>query len=62
MKKILAVLCVLIIGIAANAATPEEALTFLNKYINAANTYDESITTFYAPDAKIIREGYNTSW
>lgn len=50
-----------IAGLAANAATPQEALAFLNNYINAANSYSDTITTFYAPNAKIIREGINTS-
>lgn len=43
------------------AATPEDALAFFNKYINAANTYSDTITHYYAPDAKIIREGINSS-
>lgn len=43
-------------GMAANAAvTPESALTFLNKYIAAANSYSETVTTYYSPDAKIVR-------
>lgn len=40
---------------AANAATPEETLSFFNKYVTAANTYDNDITSFYSPTAKIIR-------
>lgn len=55
MKKILALLCVFVMGMVANAATPEEALAFFNKYVNAANTYSDTITEFYAPNAKIIR-------
>ncbi len=55
MKKILVLLCVFVMGMAANAATPEEALAFFNKYVNAANTYSDTITEFYAPNAKIIR-------
>ena len=38
-----------------NAATPQEVLTFFNNYIQAANTYSDSIVKYYAPDAKIIR-------
>src|SRR5699024_7430949 len=43
--------------IAANAAaaTPEQVLAFFNKYVDAANTYSETITDFYSPNAKIIR-------
>ena len=58
MKKILTAFAVLIItGIIsmAQAATPEEALAFFNKYVNAANTYSETITDFYHPEAKIVR-------
>lgn len=64
MKKILAMLCAFVMaGVmsAATAATPEEALAFFNNYINAANTYSDTITSYYTPDAKIIREGYNAS-
>ena len=64
MKKIISLLGLFVLAgglLAAQAATPEEALAFLNKYINAANTYSDTITQYYAPDAKIIREGYNTS-
>lgn len=42
-------------GMAANAATPEQTLTFFNKYVTAANTYDENVTSFYSPTAKIIK-------
>ncbi len=59
MKKILSVLAALVLtfaGIAAFAATtPQEVLTFFNSYVNAANTYSDTITSFYLPDAKIIR-------
>ena len=58
MKKILALAAVFVITgvmLAAHAATPQEVLAFFNKYVDAANTYSDTITTFYAPDAKIIR-------
>ena len=63
MKKILAIFSAvllsacLFVGNVAKAATPDEALAFFNKYINAANTYSDTIVNYYAPDAKIIREG-----
>lgn len=66
MKKILSTLSVFIIsacmlfGAAVKAATPDEVLTFFNQYINAANTYSDTIVNYYAPDAKIIREGINS--
>mgnify|MGYP007007499295 FL=1 len=59
MKKILSLLTALLItGImtAVNAATtPEQVLSFFNNYVSAANSYSDTITSFYAPDAKIIR-------
>ena len=64
MKNFIVSLSFLILSgcfLCVNAATPDEALSFFNKYINAANTYSDTLTTFYAPDAKIIREGYNSA-
>ena len=58
MKKFMAFLLTFIISgamLCAQAATPEQVLAFFNKYIDAANSYSETITDFYAPDAKIIR-------
>lgn len=58
MKKFMAFLLTFIISGAmlyAQAATPEQVLAFFNKYVDAANSYSETITDFYAPDAKIIR-------
>lgn len=58
MKKILAItiaLFAVISGMGALAATPQEVLSFFNSYVNAANTYSDTITGYYAPDAKIIR-------
>ena len=37
------------------ASTSAEALNFFNRYVNAANTYNPSLTSMYAPNAKIIR-------
>ena len=34
----------------------QEAIDFFNKYVNAANTYSDSITDMYSPNAKIIGE------
>lgn len=58
MKKILSLVFALVItaaGLSACAATPQEALAFFNKYVNAANNYSETVTEFYSPNAKIIR-------
>lgn len=42
-------------GVAFATSTSAEALNFFNNYVSAANSYNPSITTMYAPDAKIIR-------
>ena len=58
MKKLFLALFALgvsLVGSNAQAATPQEVLTFFNGYVNAANTYSDKIPTYYAPDAKIIR-------
>lgn len=62
MKKILtAVFMLFVAGVMfcfnsqASAATPQEVLTFFNNYIEAANTYSDSIVNYYDPSAKIIR-------
>ena len=58
MKKVLIALFALVItvvGMKAQAATPQDVLTFFNNYVNAANAYSDSVPTYYAPDAKIVR-------
>lgn len=56
MKKLLATLCVLFIGMGAHAAmSADQALSFFSKYVNSANNYEEDIISYYTPDAKIIR-------
>ena len=34
----------------------QEVRAFFNNYVNAANTYSNSVETMYSPDAKIIRQ------
>lgn len=62
MKKILSTIAMLFVaGVMfcfnsqAIAATPQEVLTFFNNYVEAANTYSDSIVNYYDPSAKIIR-------
>ncbi len=56
MKKLLLTLCVLVIGLSANAAvTADQALSYFSKYVDAANAYSEEIVSYYTKDAKIIR-------
>ena len=58
MKKIFTAVFAFVVamaGMSAQAATPQDVLNFFNNYVNAANTYSDSIPSYYAPDAKIIR-------
>ncbi len=43
-------------GISAFADDAADAKEFFNKYVNAANTYSQTIPDFYSPNAKIIRQ------
>jgi len=62
MKKILTAIFMLFTAgiifatnLPANAATPQEVLVFFNNYVEAANSYSDSIVNYYDPSAKIIR-------
>lgn len=57
MKKYLfCILMLFILSLSVYADDKQEALNTFNKYINAANTYDDAVTKFYSPNAKIIRQ------
>ena len=57
MKKILITLSLIIAGtLAVFADGRQEALSFFNSYVNAANTYSNSVGDMYLPNAKIIRQ------
>ena len=57
MKKILITLSLIIAGtLAVFADGRQEALNFFNSYVNAANTYSNSVGDMYSPNAKIIRQ------
>ena len=57
MKKILITLSLIIAGTwAVFADGRQEALSFFNSYVNAANTYSNSVGDMYSPNAKIIRQ------
>jgi uncharacterized protein YxeA len=57
MKKIyLSILAMLVFSISAIASSKQEALSFFNSYVNAANTYSQTLTDMYSPSAKIIRQ------
>lgn len=57
MKKFLITLSLIIAGtLAVFADGRQEALSFFNSYVNAANTYSNSVGDMYSPNAKIIRQ------
>ncbi len=60
MRKILyiliAVFVLTVLGATVLASEEGDAVNFFKKYIVAANSYSPEILTFYAPDAKIIRQ------
>ena len=57
MKRFLSILITMIVFAGcAMADDVQEVRAFFNNYVNAANTYDNSVTTMYSPNAKIIRQ------
>ena len=58
MKKLLSIIAIFgfLAGTQALADDAAEAKAFFDKYVNAANTYSQTIPDFYSPSAKIIRE------
>ena len=57
MKKILfALIMMTFISLAVFADDKQEAIKFFNNYVNAANTYSDTISKMYSPSAKIIRQ------
>jgi len=57
MKKALFSICTLLfVSLTVFADGKQEALNFFNNYVKEANSYSNSITTMYAPNAKIIRQ------
>jgi len=57
MKKLLISLAVLMFtSLSVFADGKQEALDFFNGYVNAANTYSDSVGKMYSPTAKIIRQ------
>lgn len=56
MKKLFISFVVLFIGLLVFAAdNSKAALKFIKSYINAANNYSSNLSSFYDPNAKIIR-------
>jgi len=57
MKRVLlSVITFTFISLAVFADSKQEAMTFFNNYVNAANNYSDAIGSMYAPNAKIIRQ------
>ena len=57
MKRILfTIVSMVILSLSVFAGDKEDALKAFNSYVNAANTYNNAVTMFYTPNAKIIRQ------
>lgn len=57
MKKIfLTVLSLFLVSLSVFAGDKDDALKAFNTYVKTANNYDNAVTTFYTPNAKIIRQ------
>ena len=57
MKKVLlSIFTVLFVSLSVFADDKKEALDAFNNYIQLANSYKTEVTTFYTPNAKIIRQ------
>ncbi len=60
MKKILSILFMFAMligtGMKALADDAADARAFFNSYVQAANTYSPTVTGYYSPSAKIIRQ------
>ena len=57
MKKLfLTIMIFTFVSLAVFADAKQDALDFFNKYVNAANSYDNSLGNMYAPNAVIIRQ------
>ncbi len=55
-KLIFTVMTIVLLTITVHADDNKEALDTFYNYVNAANTYSNSVTGYYAPTAKIIRQ------
>jgi len=57
MKKLfLSIALIIMFATVVFADEKQEALNFYNSYINAANSYSDTVTKMYSPNAKIIRQ------
>ena len=57
MKKIfISIMVLMFASLTAMADDKQAAADFFKNYVNAANTYSDTITDMYSPKAKIIRE------
>lgn len=55
-KLVLSLIVFTFVSLAVFADAKQDALNFFNKYVNAANNYDDSLSDMYAPNAVIIRQ------
>ena len=55
-KYILSLVALFVITLNVYADDRQEALNFFNNYVKAANTYSNTVSDMYSPNAKIIRQ------
>ena len=55
-KTLFTILSLLILTISVHADDKQDALNTFKNYVNAANTYSNTVTDYYSPNAKIIRQ------
>ena len=55
-KYILSLVALFVLTLNAYADDQQEALNFFNNYVKAANTYSNTVSDMYSPNAKIIRQ------
>ena len=57
MKKILVIMFTMLgFSLSVYADDKQEALNTFNSYVNAANSYSNTVADYYSPSAKIIRQ------
>lgn len=55
-KYLLTLIALAFISLSAFADDKQDALSFFNSYVNAANNYSPTVAEMYSPSAKIIRQ------
>lgn len=54
-KLLLSIIALFMLSVSAMAGTAKDALKFFDSYVNAANSYNKKLDTYYSPHAVIKR-------